>query len=116
MKDKHPTPTELNAGELELMQQLRAHPDLMERVKMLLEIVKADGAVKRADEIEALLIEEMRRLGKTSMESWAKGAEKTLATQLKQKDASAVVRKKNAKVVVRIWRSKRDRAGLEQPT
>jgi hypothetical protein len=94
MKDKHPTPTEVNAGELQLIEQLRAHPELMERVKSLLEIVQAEGAIKRADEIEALLIEKMRQLGKTTMESWASGAEKTLGAQLKQQDASAVVRKK----------------------
>jgi hypothetical protein len=94
MKDKHPTPTEVSAGELQLIEQLRAHPELMERVKSLMEIVKAEGAIKRADEIEALLIEQMRRLGKTTMESWACGAEKTLGAQLKQQDASAVVRKK----------------------
>jgi len=94
MKDKHPTSTELSAGELELIEQLRAYPELMERVKSLLEIVQAEGAIKRADEIEALLIEELRRLGKTTMESWASGSEKTLGAQLKQKDASVVVRKK----------------------
>ena len=55
MKDKHPTPTELTVGERELIEQLRAHPELMERVKSLLEIVKAEGAIMRADEIEALL-------------------------------------------------------------
>jgi hypothetical protein len=50
--------------------------------------------VKRADEIESLLIEEMRRLGNAAMGSWASQAERTLAEQLKQKEASAVVRKK----------------------
>jgi hypothetical protein len=94
MKDKHPAPTDLSAGEVQLIQRLRAHPELMERVKSLLEIANAEGVIKRADEIEALLIEEMRRLGKTSMESWASGAEKNLGEQLKQKDATAVVRKK----------------------
>jgi hypothetical protein len=94
MKDKHPTATGLSAGDIDLIEQLRAHPQLMERVKSLLEIVKVEGGIKRAEEIESLLIEEMRRLGKTTMESWASGAEKSLGAQLKQKDASAVVRKK----------------------
>jgi hypothetical protein len=94
MKDKHPAPTNLSTAELQLIEQLRERPELMERLKSLLEIAKAEGPIKRADEVEALLIEEMRRLGKTTMESWASGAEKTLGEQLKQKDASAVVRKK----------------------
>jgi hypothetical protein len=40
------------------------------------------------------LIEEMRRLGNTTMRDWAAGAEKRLGDQLEQKDASAGVRKK----------------------
>jgi hypothetical protein len=36
----------------------------------------------------------MRRLGNASIESWASRAERTLGEQLKQKDSSAVVRKK----------------------
>src|SRR5437870_8926718 len=95
MKDKHPSQLNLTTAELKLLEQLRAHPELMERFQSILEIsANADGPVKRADEIEALLIEEMRRLGNATMESWASRAERTLAEQLKQKDSSAVVRKK----------------------
>ena len=95
MKDKHPSQSKLTTAELKLLEQLRAHPELMERFQSILEIsANADGPVKRADEIEALLIEEMRRLGNATMESWASRAERTLAEQLKQKDSSAVVRKK----------------------
>jgi hypothetical protein len=54
----------------------------------------AEGSIKRADEIEALLLEQMRRLGHESMESWAQRAEKALGEQLQAKDPSAKVRKK----------------------
>ena len=95
MKDKHSPQANLTTAELKLLEQLRAHPKLLERFQSLLEISsKADGPVKRADEIEALLIEEMRRLGNATMESWASRAESTLGEQLQQKDSSAVVRKK----------------------
>ena len=95
MKDKHPHRTELSPAELKLIDRLREHPELMERFQRILEIsASADGTVKKADEIEALLIEELRRLGNVSMESWASRAERTLGDQLTQKDASAVVRKK----------------------
>ena len=96
MKDKHPHQPKLTATEAQLIEQLRKHPEQMERFRTILEITaaSADGPIKRADEIEALLIEEMRRLGHASMESWASGAEITLAEQLKQKDDSAGVRKK----------------------
>jgi hypothetical protein len=44
--------------------------------------------------MEALRMEEMRRLGNAGMESWASRAERTLGEQLKQQDPSGVVRKK----------------------
>jgi hypothetical protein len=87
--------SQLSAQEQQLIQRLREHPDLMERFETILEIsANAEGPVKRADEVEALLIEEMRRLGNTTMGSWAACAEKRLAEQLEQKDGSACVRKK----------------------
>ena len=95
MKDKHPKPTTLSTAELQLIEQLREHPELMERFQSILEITSStEGPLKRADEVEGLLIEEMRRLGNTSMGSWAARAERSLTEQLKQKDSSANVRKK----------------------
>ena len=67
----------------------------LERFKSILEITtNTEGPLKRADEVEGLLIEEMRRLGKTSMESWAGQTERRLTEQLKAKDSSVNVRKK----------------------
>lgn len=93
-KKPSPQPT-LNDAELQLIDRLRKYPELFERVRSILEITaSAEGPLKKADEIEALLIEEMRRLGHTTLESWASRAEQTLADELKQKDPSASVRKK----------------------
>ena len=95
MKTKPSAQPTLNTAELELIEQLRKHPELFERVRKILEIsASAEGPIRKADEIEALLIEEMRRLGQATMESWAGKVEQTLADELKQKDASASVRKK----------------------
>jgi hypothetical protein len=95
MKDKHPKQAPLNEEELQLIEQLREHPKLMERFKNILEITTStEGPLKRADQVEELLIEEMRRLGNTSMGSWAARTERSLTEQLKQKDSSASVRKK----------------------
>src|SRR4051812_40391556 len=95
MKDKHPKQAPLNEEELPLIEQLREHPELMERFKNIVEITTStEGPLKRADQVEELLIEEMRRLGNTSMGSWAARAERSLSEQLKQKDSSASVRKK----------------------
>ena len=95
MKQKQSHQPTLNAAELRLIEQLRQYPELFERVRSLLEIAaSAEGPLKKADEIEALLIEEMRRLGHATLETWASRAEQTVAQELKQKDASATVRKK----------------------
>jgi len=95
MKDEHPGPEQLSAEEQRLIQQLRERPELMERFKEILQIATdTDGPIKTADEVEALLIEQMRRLGNATMQGWGEGVEGKLGEQLKQKDASAVVRKK----------------------
>ena len=95
MKNKDPRQAKLSEQERQLIERLREHPELMERFRTILEITASgDGPLKRADEIEDLLIEEMRRLGNTTMGSWATRAEQTVAEQLKQEDPSAGVRKK----------------------
>jgi hypothetical protein len=95
MKNKKSGQPTLNPAELQLIEQLRKHPELFERVRSILEITaSAEATIKKADEVEALLIEEMRRLGHTTMETWAAKAEQTLGAELKQKDAAAGVRKK----------------------
>ena len=103
----------LNAQEAQLIQRLRQHPELMERFQSILEIsATTEGPIQSADEVEALLIEEMRRLGNTTMSHWAAGAEKRLGDQLEQKDASAGVHKKNVEVVVRFRTGARPRTDL----
>lgn len=95
MTKKSSQPKKLSAQELQLIERLREHPDLMERFQNILEIsANAEGPVKSADEVEGLLIEEMRRLGNTTMGDWAVSAEKRMGEQLKQTEASARVRKK----------------------
>ena len=113
MKNKH---SKLSPTELQLIEQLREHPELMEGFRRILEITaSADGVLKRADESEELLIQELRRLGQATMESWASRAERTLGEQLKQKEPSAGVRKKKmlkwwcvfgvVSVSERVWRT-----------
>lgn len=95
MKDQHPPREQLSAEEQRLIQQLRQRPELMERFKHILEIAaNSGGPIKTADEVEALLIEEMRRLGNATLQGWGEQVEQRLGEQLKQKDVSAVVRKK----------------------
>jgi hypothetical protein len=95
MKNKPSLQPTLNDAELQLLERLRKYPEMFERVRKVLEITaSAEGPLKKADEIESLVIQEMRRLGHTTMETWAQRAEQTLADELKQSDPSASVRKK----------------------
>ena len=94
MNDDHPSHEILSKEEHRLIQELRKRPELLERFKHILEIAAdTDGSSKTADEVEALLIEEMRRLGKATMQGWGEQVERMLGEQLKQKQAAAAVRK-----------------------
>jgi hypothetical protein len=85
----------ISEQERQLIEQLRQHPEIKERVQSILAITtSADGRAKRADEVEGLLIDEMRHLGNATMSGWATGEEKRQAEQLRAKDNSARVRKK----------------------
>jgi hypothetical protein len=95
MKDQHPSHEVLSTEEQRLIQQLRKRPELMERFKHIVEIASdSDGSIKTADEVESLLIEEMRRLGNATMAGWGEEVERKLGEQLKQKHTSSAVRKK----------------------
>jgi hypothetical protein len=95
MKNKKTKSLELTAQEMKLMEQLRARPEMMERFQTILEISSsAEGPIKSADEIENLLVEEMRRLGNTTMGTWAAGAEERLVKQFKEEHPSVRARKK----------------------
>ena len=92
MKDKHPKSLKLSTVEQQLIEQLRQHPDIRERVQSILSMAGSRG--KSADEIEEMLISEIQRLGHATMESWALRTEQQLAQELKAKDSSATVIKK----------------------
>lgn len=78
-----------------MIERLREHPELRERFETILRISSnEEGAIKSADEVEGLLIEEMRRLGNTTMGSWAARAEKRLGKEFKEEHPSAHRRKK----------------------
>ena len=115
MKKNDSPRLKFSTQELQLIEQLRAHPLLLERFQAILAITaNAEGPMKSADEVEGLLIEETRRLGNTTMGSWAARAEQRLAEQLEQKDDSAGGRKKTlawwcvfgvVSVRERVWRT-----------
>jgi hypothetical protein len=95
MKSKNVSPLPVSPSEVQLLERLRQHPEMMERVQSILDIAyNAEGPLKSADQVEELLIAEMRRLGNTSMHQWATQAEERVSRELKAQDATVRRRKK----------------------
>jgi hypothetical protein len=95
MEEKKRASRELSQEEIRLIERLRQQPRMMEGVERILEIANsAEGALKTADEIEELLIEEMRRLGNTTMTEWAIQAEQRVGQELKAREPEVLKRKK----------------------
>jgi hypothetical protein len=95
MQDNKPAHPLLSQAEINLIEQLRKHPQMMERVQGILAIANdTQGPVKTADQVEELLIEEMRKLGNSTMNNWAQGAHERVALELKAKDPTVRCRKK----------------------
>jgi len=86
---------ELNLAEARFMERLRQHPELLARFQSILDLThNAQGPLKTADEVEELLIQELRQLGHSSMNQWATQAEQRVSHELKEQDASVRSRKK----------------------
>jgi hypothetical protein len=78
------------------------HPDLAEGVAAILKIAnepRANGTNRSADEVELLLIEELRKLGNESLFSWAEGRDNQLGEELKSERPGSKMREKNSRVV-----------------
>lgn len=78
-----------------LAQELCAHPRLRERVEAILNLVRSDdGPIRKADDVEKLLVPEVRKLGQNAMQEWALGAEARAAAQLQRDSPDALCLKK----------------------
>lgn len=81
MKKKKP---EFTDQETHLIEQLRERPELMERIKAIVDLTECEGGpIRRADDVEDQLVEEVRRLGNTTMREWARKAEEKAAGDFK---------------------------------
>ena len=95
MEDKERDLQNLSQSELNLIQRLRKQPKMMERVQRILDISSSsEGPLKTADEIEELLLEEMRRLGNDTMTEWATQAEERVGQEVQKQDPTVLKRKK----------------------
>ena len=81
--------------EVQLIEQLRQQPEMMERLQSILQLTRsAEGPLKTADVGEELLIRELRRLGNTTLCQWATQAEARVSNELKGQDPTIRSRKK----------------------
>ena len=95
MKHKNEGDHELSPAEVGLIQQLREHPEMVERLRSILTLTcRTDSPLKTADEIEELLIQELRRLGNTTLCQWATQAEARVSNELRGQDPTIRSRKK----------------------
>ena len=94
MAKKNTTPR-LTDQEKRLLEQLRAHPQMMERFESILALTDTtEGALKTADEVEEQLIEEVRLLGHTTLSQWAVRAEQRVSQEFKAQQPEGRSRKK----------------------
>lgn len=88
-------PIQLSEEEIRHIEMLRQRPELRERFEAILAISHVEGEVRSADEVEELLIEEVRKLGNASMKQWAKEAEARVGQQHQEKTPGSYSGKKN---------------------
>jgi len=113
MKSEDEVSLKCDMAEKRFLERLRQHPELLARFESILELAhNPDGPLQTADQVEELLIAQLRQLGNVSMNQWAQQAETRVSTELKAADDTVRSRKKNADVVVCLWFGARARSGL----
>jgi len=89
------------------LSRLRERPRLCERIERLMEIVEDPGdALRRAEEAERRVIEEMRGLGRELVEGWAEGQVEKRAQELERKPGVWREGKKNSAGIPSLGTSK----------
>jgi len=76
----------LNEEQKRLHDGLEKHPILLKRFQSILDLAQEsgeDGRPRSADEVESLLIDQIRKLGKETLESWAQRVERQVSEQHK---------------------------------
>ena len=80
-----------------LAEELGKHPHLRDQVEAIVNLVRGDdGPIGKADDIEARLVTEVRKLGKKAMQEWARHAEERSAAELQRASPTARCWKKKS--------------------
>jgi hypothetical protein len=92
-----PKQSQLSADERKLLDGLESHPELMSRFLSILSLAQeptSDGVIRSANEVESLLVGEVRQLGREGMQSWARQVDANAGKQCRREDASVQLREK----------------------
>lgn len=85
----------LSAQETQLIERLRQQPELLARVRSIVDLAHAaTGPLRSAEAVEELLVQELRQLGQATMSQWATQAEVRVGDELQRQDATVRGRKK----------------------
>ena len=85
----------LNQPETKLLGYLRKHPELFERLNEIVALSEGkEGTILNANETESLLIEELRKLGTTTLHEWGRHAEACVGEQFQTEHPGSYCGKK----------------------
>ena len=79
------------------MDELRERPALLEQFESIMGIAAGgdgDAPIRTADEIESLVIDATRKLGNSTMQQWAQGAQQRAIESCKKEHPKARLKKK----------------------
>ena len=79
------------------MDQLKKRPELIEQFESILGIAAGgdeDTPIRTADEVESLVIDATRKLGNSTMQQWAQGAQERAIESCKKEHPKARLKKK----------------------
>jgi hypothetical protein len=77
----------------EVARRLASNPKQLERFESILDLSQSDE-LKTLDEIEGVLIDEVRKLGGETLSSWASRREEHVAKKLREENQEARLREK----------------------
>lgn len=95
--DLKKTPGKTDGNVDELLKLLAEKPELTERFVAIAKLAGEPGQtgrIRSADEVESLLIEQVRKLGNETLASWAGGVDSILGEQLKAQEQGTRMREK----------------------
>ena len=76
------------------MRKLERHPDLRERFETILSMAEGSEGQQGFDEVEGLLVEEVRKLGAQTLGGWLSAREAAVARELERTEPGVRQREK----------------------